>query len=453
VTGAGRPSIADAASRLARGSISSERLTEECLARIAAENPRLNAFITVTADEALADARRLDRELASGQNRGALHGIPLSLKDLIDQAGLPTTAASRVRADHLAARDATVTSRLRAAGAVFVGKTNLHEFAFGTTSEDSAWGPTRHPKDDTRLPGGSSGGSAVAVATGMSLGSVGTDTGGSIRIPAAACGVVGLKPEWNVLPADGVVPLSRQLDHVGPIASTVTDTWLMYEAMDGRRPAADDRLEPPPISSLHFGLVSDYFFDRIDGQVAHALVEAVEKLRQGGASVAKISIAHARDIAPVYLHLVLADAAAYHATALERRPGDYTPGVRLRLELGRYVLGEDYTRACHGRAVLGRAVDRALEGVDALLLPALAIPAPTIGETTVAVGDGREPVRNVMLRCTQLFNLTGHPAISIPCGATSVGLPVGLQIAGTRGGTGRLLQVAHAVERWLGSQV
>jgi aspartyl-tRNA(Asn)/glutamyl-tRNA(Gln) amidotransferase subunit A len=422
------------------------------LARIAAENPRLNAFVTVTADEALADARRLDRELASGQSRGALHGIPLSLKDLIDQAGLPTTAASRVRADHLAARDATVTARLREAGAVFVGKTNLHEFAFGTTNEDSAWGPTRHPKDNTRLPGGSSGGSAVAVATGMSLGSVGTDTGGSIRIPAAACGVVGLKPEWNVVPADGVVPLSRQLDHVGPIARTVTDAWLMYEAMDGRRPAAEDRLEALPVSSLRLGLVSRYFFDRIDEQVEQVVLGAVEKVRQGGASVTDATIAHSRDIAPVYLHLVLADAAAYHASALDRRPGDYTPGVRIRLEMGRYVLGEDYARACLGRAVLGRAVDRALEGVDALVLPALAIPAPTIGETTVALGDGREPVRNVMLRCTQLFNLTGHPAISIPCGSTSVGLPVGLQLAGARGGTGRLLEVAHAVEQRLGSQ-
>ncbi len=445
------PTIAGAASRLARGALRSERLTEECLGKIASLNPRLNAFITVTADEALTDARRADLELAAGRSRGALHGIPLSLKDLIDQAGLPTTAASRVRAEHLAARDATVTARLREAGAVFVGKTNLHEFAFGTTNEDSAWGPVRHPQDETRLPGGSSGGSAVAVATGMSLGSVGTDTGGSIRIPAAACGVVGLKPEWNELPARGVVPLSRQLDHIGPIASSVTDAWLLYEAMHGRPRAADERLEAAPLSSLRFGFASDYFFEQIDEDVARVVLEAVDQLRRAGARVIEVSIAHARDIAPIYLHLVLADAAAYHATALDRRPDDYTPNVRLRLEVGRYVLGEDYARARRGRAVLGRAVERALEGVDAIVLPSLAIPAPTIGEASVAVEGGREPVRNIMLRCTQLFNLTRHPAISIPCGSTPAGLPVGLQLAGPRGGTAALLRFAHAVERLLGS--
>jgi aspartyl-tRNA(Asn)/glutamyl-tRNA(Gln) amidotransferase subunit A len=445
------PTVASAASALARGSVRSERLTEDCLSRIASLGPRLNAFITVTADQALAEARHADGELAAGRSLGALHGIPISLKDVIDQAGLPTTAASRVRVEHLAARDAAVTARLRQAGAVFVGKTNLHEFAFGTTSEDSAWGPVRHPQDESRSPGGSSGGSAVAVATGMSLGSVGTDTGGSIRIPAAACGLAGLKPQWSELPAHGVVPLSRQLDHVGPIARTVTDAWLLYEAMAGRARPAGDILEAAPLSGLRLGLASDYFLSSIDDEVERVVLAAIERLRLAGARVTEIAVAHARDIAPIYLPLVLADAAAYHATALDRRSGDYTPNVRLRLEMGRYVLAEDYARALRGRVVLGRSVDRALQDLDALVLPSLAIPAPTIGEATMSVKGTREPVRNLMLRCTQLFNLTGHPAISVPCGSTSAGLPVGLQLAGPRAGTVSLLQVAHAVERLLES--
>lgn len=441
--------IAEAGKRLARGEVTAERLAEDCLAQIAAHNPRLNAFITVTADEALAAAREADREISVGRLRGPLHGIPISLKDLIDQEGVPTTAASRVRVGLTARTDAPVTARLRDAGAVFVGKTNLHEFAFGTTTEDSGWGPARNPLDDTRSPGGSSGGSAIAVQTGMSLGTVGTDTGGSIRIPAAACGLVGLKPEWNEVPADGVVPLSRQLDHVGPLARTVTDAWLLYDVLRGFPRARGESLEGIPLSGLRLGLVTGYFFDRIDAGVEHAVLDAVERLRHAGAHVTDVTLLHAGDIAPIYLHLVLGDGAAYHATALDRRPQDYTPNVRLRLEMGRYILAEDYARALRGRAVLRREVDAALAGVDALVLPALAIPAPPIGEASVTVKGGREPVRNIMLRCTQLFNLTSHPALTLPCGRTG-GLPVGLQLAGRFGGTHDLLRIARSVEGLLG---
>ena len=215
--------LAHIAAQIRAGRLTSERLVEDCLARIAELQPTLNAFVTVTADEALAAARAADRRAAGGRPLGPLHGVPISLKDLIDQAGVPTTASSLVRRDHRAERDAPVTARLRQAGAVFVGKTNLHEFAFGTTSDDSGFGPARHPLDPSRSPGGSSGGSAISVATGMALASVGTDTGGSIRIPAAACGIVGLKPEWGEIPAAGVVPLSRQLDHVGPMTRSVAD--------------------------------------------------------------------------------------------------------------------------------------------------------------------------------------------------------------------------------------
>jgi aspartyl-tRNA(Asn)/glutamyl-tRNA(Gln) amidotransferase subunit A len=438
--------IAEVAPRVASGAVKSEKLTEDCLSAIERLNPKLNAFITVTADEALQQARAADKDIAAGRCRGPLHGIPISLKDLVDQQGWPTTAGSLVRKDHVAASDATVTRRLRAAGAVFVGKTNLHEFAFGTTSEDSGFGPARNPIDPSRSPGGSSGGSAIAIATGMSLGTVGTDTGGSIRIPAAACGVVGLKPEWGHISARGVVPLSRQLDHVGPLAKTVADAWILYNAMQPAAARVQDAPTASAVKGLRLGVPAGYLFDRLDADVERGVLGAIEKLRKKGAIVTEVPLPHAHDIAAVYLHLVLGDAAEYHARTLLSRPDDYTPNVRLRLEMARYVLAEDYIRALRGKSVITGEVDRALAGVDALVLPALAVPAPTIGATTMPVKGGPEPVRALMLRCTQPFNLSGHPAISLPCGTTPAGLPIGLQLVGHKGGTPALVQAALGIE-------
>ncbi len=442
--------ITDLAPRVARGEIRAERLTEDALATIASLNPRLNAFITVTGDEALTAARRADQEIAAGRHLGPLHGIPISIKDLIDVAGIPTTAGSKLRDGCLAGSDAPVVAHLRAAGAVLVGKTNLHEFAFGTTNEDSAWGPARHPIDETRSPGGSSGGSAIAVKTGMSIASLGTDTGGSIRIPAAACGIVGLKPGWGEVSSDAVVPLSRQLDHVGPLARSVDDAALLYDVLRG----VALRVEAPIQSGrvgLKLAVLDGYFLDRLSVEVDQGFHSALETLRRAGATVSPGSIPHAPLIAPVYLHLVLADAAAYHAATLERRPHAYTPNVRLRLEMGRNILAEDYVRALRGRSVLRHEVDRALEEVDGLILPSLSIEAPPLGAGTVPVRGGQEPVRAAMLRCTQLFNLTGHPAISVPCGASRAGLPIGLQIVGHHNRTADLLRVARTIEQSLHS--
>ena len=442
--------ISEVAPKVASGKITSEKLTENCLATIADLNPKLNAFILVTAEAALARARQADQEIAAGRCLGPLHGIPISLKDLIDLEGLPTTAGSQVRKNHVATADAVVARRLREAGAVFVGKTNLHEFAFGTTSEDSAFGPARNPHDPARSPGGSSGGSAIAVATGMSLGSIGTDTGGSIRIPAAACGVVGLKPERDRISAEGVVPLSRQLDHVGPLAASVADAWLLYNALQEPKARVSMLPEAGVLKGMTFGLLRNYWFDRIDEDVETTLLNTIELIRGYGATVHDVALPHANDIATVYLHLQLADASEYHTPTLESRPQDYTPNVRVRLEMGRYVLAEDYIRALRGRAVIAAEVDQALRGVDALLCPALAVPAPPIGAATVPIKGGTETVRSIMLRCTQPFNLSGHPAISVPCGKTAAGLPVGLQLVGHKGRTPALVQAALAVEKSVG---
>jgi aspartyl-tRNA(Asn)/glutamyl-tRNA(Gln) amidotransferase subunit A len=438
------PDIDAFARALRAGRISAAEATDACLRRIADGNGDLNAFILVMADEARRQAAELDRELAEGIDRGPLHGVPVSLKDLFDVAGTVTTAASRVREGIVAPSDALAVRRLRQAGAVIVGKTNLHEFAFGTTNEDSAFGPARHPLDRSRSPGGSSGGSAASVSAGMAMATLGTDTGGSIRIPAAACGLVGLKPTYDELPTSGVVPLSRTLDHVGPLTRTVTDAWHVFHALRGQ--ALVKPLAGTPARHVRLALPRPHFCDLMDDDVRRAFDGAVEALRRAGATIVEVEIPHASIVAATYLHIVFGDAAAYHAATLESMPERYTPNVRLRLEMARYVLAEDYVRALDARRLLRQEVDEALAGHDALLLPTLPIVAPPLGAATVQVGATAEPVRNVMLRLTQLFNLTGHPAITLPCGASASGLPCGLQLVGAMHQTDTLLHVAKGVE-------
>ena len=423
--------------------VSVREVVDATLGRIADRDPSLQAFTTVLGDSARVDADRADREIAAGRYRGPLHGVPVSIKDLIDLAGVPTTAASRVTGRAPANSDAPVVTRLRAAGAILIGKCNLHEFAFGTTGEDSSFGPTHHPRDPDRSPGGSSSGSAVSVATGMAFATVGTDTGGSIRIPAAACGLVGLKPTFGEVSCDGVVPLGPSLDHVGPLTRCVRDARLVYHAIRDRQGVES---APTNGATRTLGCPRPYFLDRLDDEVRAVFERALTRLTGVDWTVEDAPVRHTHDAATIYLHLVLPEAAAIHAAPLERQPEDYTPPVRVRLELGRYVLAEDYVRAQHGRAVLGRAVDAALAARDALVLPSLAIPAPPLDATTVDVGGETESLRSIMLRLTQLFSITGHPAISIPCGLTSTGLPCGLQLVGHRHRTDHLLDVAEAVE-------
>ncbi len=442
-------SISELAPRLAAREVSSLEATEACLSRVAADNGRVNAFITVLGDEAREAARRADAEIAAGRYRGPLHGVPISLKDLIDLAGVPTTAASRALAGHVAREDAAVAARLREAGAIFLGKCNLHEFAFGTTSEDSAFGPVRNPRDLARSAGGSSGGSAAAVVSGMGLASVGTDTGGSIRIPAAVCGCVGLKPTRGELPTGGIVPLSWTLDHVGPIARSVADAWLLFHAMAGTPNPASLPPGRVPASGLRLGLLKPYFLDILDDAVGGAFFGACARLAKAGVTVADRAVPHAADTATVYLHVQLPEASAYHAPTLEAHPELYTPPVRQRLEMGRYVMAEDYARATVGARWLTREVDEALDGVDALVLPTVPIVAPELGATLLEFGGAKHPVRALMLRLTQLFDVTGHPAITIPCARSADGLPVGLQLVGRRGRTADLLEIAGTVEREL----
>jgi aspartyl-tRNA(Asn)/glutamyl-tRNA(Gln) amidotransferase subunit A len=440
--------IAQLAHLLTSREITAAAITDRCLAVIAGRNPSLNAFITVLADSARSQADRADHEIAAGRYRGALHGVPVSLKDLIDVKGSATTAASRVREGHVADADAPVVTRLREAGAVIIGKTNLHEFALGTTNEDSAFGPARHPLDPARSPGGSSGGSAASVLAGMAFASIGTDTGGSIRIPSAACGLVGLKPNLGEISTSGIVPLSSTLDHVGPLCRSVEDAAIVYDVLRGAAPTAGQKARH--IESIRLGVLRGYFTAMLDPQVATEFEAACARVRDAGVTLQDAEVPHAGDIAPTYVHIVLSEAAAYHAKTLESHGDDYTPNVRQRLEIGRYILAEDYVRALRGRDVLTHEVDAALDGVDGLLLPSLPIPAHKIGVPSVRIGGADEPVRNVTLRLTQLFNLTGHPAMTVPCGATPEGLPIGAQLVGRHGGTSELLNLARVLEPYLG---
>jgi len=433
--------IVEAGHRLRAGEVTSEALTEACLANIEARNDALRVFITVTAGEARQSARRADAERAAGIDRGPLHGIPIAIKDLIDQAGTPTTAGSHVAPSTAKTSDAVVTERLRAAGAVLVGKTNLHEYALGTTSEDSAFGAVRHPMDPTRSAGGSSGGSAAALVAGMALGAIGTDTGGSIRIPSAVCGLVGLKPGFGEVPVDGVVPLSSTLDHVGPMTRTVTDAAALHAVLTRTTARA---LRSPRLDGVRLGRLTGYFEAVLDPAVRAAYEAAVDRLASAGVRMTEVTLPHAADLAAIYLHIVLPEAAALHASTLERSPERYTPNVRLRLEMGRYILAEDYLRARAAQQVIRREVDRALDGVDALLLPTLAITAPTLGADTVDIAGRLEPVRAVMLRLTQPFNLSGHPAMALPC-EPGAALPVSLQVVGRHARTWTLLDLASGL--------
>ncbi len=454
-------SIREASQLLRRRKISTVELLNAILERIERINPEVNAFITVAAERALEDARRAQREIGRGKFRGPLHGIPLLIKDNIETQGIRTTAGSKILSHFIPERDADVVSALRQAGAVIIGKTNLHEFAYGITNENPHFGAARNPWDTTRVSGGSSGGSAVAIASGMGFGSVGTDTGGSIRIPSALCGIVGLKPTFDRVSARGVIPLSVSLDHVGPLARSVDDVSLLLAAISskehpfraaGTGTDASAAVRPGAKKSarkrITLGWPRNFFFDRLDDEVLQAIEVAVKLLEKRGAIVRQISLSHIADSADAGTQIALAEALNFHQSSgfYPARSAEYGADVRARLEQGGNVRAVDYLRAQDERARIVAEFDAVLAEVDAIVAPSAPIAAPHIGETVVRIRGEEETVRSALVRVSRPANFTRHPAISIPCGFTSEGMPIGMQLIGRHWDEATLLEIASVYE-------
>jgi aspartyl-tRNA(Asn)/glutamyl-tRNA(Gln) amidotransferase subunit A len=444
-------SILEFADLIQKGSISPVELTNACLARIERLNPTLNAFITVTRESALAQARQAEAEIHRGNWRGPLHGIPLALKDLIDTAGIRTTAASALFKDRIPTVDAEVVRQLKDAGVVLLGKQNLHEFAYGGSSVVSYFGEVHNPWDPARIAGGSSGGSAAGVAVGLGYGAIGTDTAGSIREPAALCGVVGLKPTYGRVSARGVIPMSLSLDHVGPITRTVADAAVILQAIAGFD-AKDSRSANMPVPDYlsrlrdeaprsRIGVPRKFFFDDLDPEIESAVEQAV--------SVVTAMSGEARDIdlaVPTDRTLQSWESYAYHAKFVARSPELYQPETLRRIRTGENISAADLIERRHELEQARQEIDKVFERIDLLVAPTTPIPAPVLAELKQNP-DLLRPREILLLRNTRPINVWGLPAISILCGFTSAGLPIGLQIIGPHWGEAKVLQLAHAYER------
>ena len=442
-------SLADASARIRAGRVSSVQLTEACLARIGTYNPKLNCFITVMREQALAQARALDAEQRGGKLRGPLHGIPIALKDNIDTAGVRTTAASAVFDDRVPHDDAEVTRRLKAAGAVLVGKTNLHEFAMGGTSATSYYGPVRNPWALDRNSGGSSGGSAAAVAADLCYAALGTDTGGSIRTPASFCGCVGLKPTYGLVSIRGIIPLSVSLDHCGPLARSAEDAAMVLNALTGYdkldiasvEHAREDYVAgmKQPVAGLRLGIARTPFFDLLDTDVAKCVEDAVGVLAKMTKSAKDVTLPSTRDIT------LPGESFAYHEELFAHGAGRYQIPTRRALQNGGNAKAAEYIRGRWKLELLRRTIDDAFDDFDVVVLPTRRHTPRTI-DAAIKREESDKP-RNPELENTGQFNMYGIPAVSVPCGFTSGGLPVGLMIAGPRFSESRVLALASAYER------
>jgi aspartyl-tRNA(Asn)/glutamyl-tRNA(Gln) amidotransferase subunit A len=442
-------SLREASELIRKKRVSPVELTNVCLARIDQANPALNAFITITADSALQQAREAEAEVARGKWRGPLHGVPIALKDLFDTAGVRTTAGSGVFKDRIPTEDAEVVRRLKAAGAVLLGKTNMHEFAYGGTSVVSYFGAVHNPWDINYIAGGSSGGSAAAVAAELCYGALGSDTGGSIREPASYCSIVGLKPTYGLVSTRGVIPLSWSLDHVGPITRTVADAAVLLQAIAGYDPAetTSQQMRVPDYlagingntSSLRLGIVRDFFFAGLDPEVEAAMNEALSVLKRLTASLSEIKIPVSADTS-----VLRAEAYAYHAEFMEKTPELYQSWTLERLRTGPEVTTLEYIKGLREVSEFRRSTHRIFESIDVLVTPTASTPPRTILEANADPAT-RSPVLD--LRNTAPFDRNGLPTISIPCGFTRSGLPIGLQISGPLGGEPVVFQLAHAYEQ------
>jgi aspartyl-tRNA(Asn)/glutamyl-tRNA(Gln) amidotransferase subunit A len=445
-----RTSIVETAELLRKRELSPVELTKNCLAQIEKLNPTLNAFITVTGELALAQARAAEAEISRGNWRGPLHGIPLAMKDLIDTAGVRTTAASALFKDRVASKDAEVVRRLKDAGAVLIGKQNLHECAYGGSSMVSYYGEVHNPWNPARIAGGSSGGSAASVAAGLGYGAIGTDTAGSVREPAALCGIVGMKPTYGRVSVRGVIPLSLSLDHIGPIARTVPDAAVMLQAIagyDAKDTNSADMPVPDYLASLRngsrptkVGVPRKFFYEDLDPEIASVVEQALGILRSF-ANLSEIEIE-----VPTDRTLQTAEAYAYHAEFVSRCPELYQPETLRRIRKGEDITPAEFEQRRRELEQVRREIHKVFENVDVLVTPTTPVAASVIDELKQDP-DLLRPRELLLLRNTRPANVWGLPAISIPCGFTIAGLPIGLQIIGPHWREDRVLRLAYAYEQ------
>ena len=445
-------SLEDAARLVASKQVSPVELTDATLTRIASLNPALNAFITVTEEQARAAAREAEREIAAGRYRGPLHGIPVAVKDLFATKGVRTTAGSKILRDWVPDYDATVVTKLSEAGAVGLGKLGLHEFAFGTTSDNVHFGAVRNPWNLDHVPGGSSGGSGAATAAGLAFATLGSDTGGSIRIPAAACGCVGLMPTYGRASLYGAVPLSWSLDHPGPLTRTVRDAAIVLRAISGHdpldlttdaRPVPDwlDGAERGP-RGLRIGVPKQYFFDNLAPDIERLVRKALGDLESAGASLREVDWPQLSTYVGPTTAVMFAEASAYHAPHFPARRDDYGAQVAFLLDLGLKTTGVQYVQGYRlMQEVRGGAADAVLDGVDVLAVPTMPVAAPTIESARQ-----QDPALR-MAAFTGAFDFTGQPAISVPCGLTPDGLPAGIMFAGRRWDEASVVRAGRAYEQ------
>jgi len=452
-------SMTELARLIATKAVSPVEVVRVHLDRIAALDGALRAYITVCADAAMEAGRAAEVALASGRPVGPLHGVPYALKDLYDTAGTRTTGGSRIFADRVPATDATVARRLTQAGGILLGKLNMVEFAYGPEGLNAHYGHPRNPWDPGvhRMAGGSSSGSGVAVVAGLAPGALGSDTGGSVRIPASLCGITGLKPTYGRVSRAGVLPLAWSMDHVGPMTRTAADCALMLGAMAGYDPAdASTSVLPVPdylaaltgdVKGLRVGLLRRFFLDGATPEVRTAVEAAARTLAGAGAIVDEVSLETVQHVPAASLAVVGSEALAYHAEMLRTRAAEYDPDIARRLRVGAFVGGAHYVRAQQVRALVRADVDGVLARHDLLLAPATPITAPAVDERQTTLGDGPADVRSALIRFTRPFNVSGHPACAVPCGFTAGGMPIGLQLVGRPFDEATVLRAADAFQR------
>ena len=451
-------SVAEAATELVAHGLSPVELTQAYLDRIAEINPLINAYITVTADRALDQAKQAEAEIVSGNYKGPLHGIPIGLKDLFDTKGIRTTAGSKIMAERVPSEDGHVVSLLNHAGAILLGKLNMHEFAFGITNVNPHYGPARNSWNKDRITGGSSGGSGTAMAAGLCAAALGSDTGGSIRIPACFCGIVGLKPTYGRVSKRGVMPLSWSLDHVGPMTRTVEDAALMLQVIagyDSQDPGSTDIAVPnysaeiaKGIKGMRIAVLRGGYVLPMDADIESAFEESIKTLKSLGAMVKDpVELPYIEDTLSANITIISSEAATVHQTEMNGRPHDYGEDVLARLSIGRDHPATAYITARNTqRQMRGQLMD-SLANYDALILPMMPLGAPPIGQNDVLVGGKILDVRAAVTRYTQPFNLTGFPAISVPCGFTDDALPIGFQLVAKPFEESVLLRITHAYEQ------